>query len=355
MVMTGFGTLAATGQLDLASVLFVTAALAWRGYLLLIHDNPVIPESWNTRLALGFVLFYLVDVLLVSRSFLNATVHLVMCGLVVKIFSPLRDRDYVLLSALSFAMVLAASALTVDSAFFVMFCIFLLMAVATFLLLQMHRAAAQATLLPVAQDSPELEWRLGVSLSAITPAILLLILTGAAGIFFLLPRVSSGYAGAFTTGNDFSTGFSNEVHLGSIGEIQQSQAVVMHVKVEGGFTPTEFRWRGVALSTFDGAIWSNTHESSLARRLPDGRFLVTQQMPANERNLLHYRVLLEPLSSNVFFLAERPFAVSGNYRSVGITPAGELSIWIGIILSPCTRANRTPRVLHLRSYAVPAR
>jgi len=322
MVMTGFGTLAATGQLDLASVLFVTAALAWRGYLLLIHDNPVIPESWNTRLALGFVLFYLVDVLLVSRSFLNATVHLVMCGLVVKIFSPLRDRDYVLLSALSFAMVLAASALTVDSAFFIMFCIFLLMAVATFLLLQMHRAAAQATLLPVGQDSPELEWRLGVSLSTITPAILLLILSSAAGIFFLLPRVSSGYAGAYSTGNDFSTGFSNEVRLGSIGEIQQSQAVVMHVKVENGFTPTEFRWRGVALSTFDGTTWSNTHESGLARRLPDGRFLVSQQPPGNERNLLRYRVLLEPLSSNVFFLAERPFAVSGNYLSVGIDAGG---------------------------------
>src|ERR1700716_1916971 len=125
MVITGFGTLAATGQLDLASVFFVTAALLWRGYLLVIHKNLVLPESWNTRLALGFVLFYLVDVSLVSRSFLTATVHLVMCGLVVKIFSPLRDRDYVLLSALSFAMVLAASALTVDSAFFIMFCIFL--------------------------------------------------------------------------------------------------------------------------------------------------------------------------------------------------------------------------------------
>jgi len=322
MVMTGFGTLAATGQLDLASVLFVTAALAWRGYLLLIHDNPVIPESWNTRLALGFVLFYLVDVLLVSRSFLNATVHLVMFGLVVKIFSPLRDRDYVLLSALSFAMVLAASALTVDSAFFIMFCIFLLMAVATFLLLQMHRAAAQATLLPVGQDTPELEWRLGVSLGAITPAILLLILAGASGIFFLLPRISSGYAGAYGSGSDFSTGFSNEVHLGGIGEIQQSQAVVMHVRMQSGFIPMELRWRGVALNAFDGTTWSNAHENRQARRLPDGRFLVTQQPPADERNLLRYRVLLEPLSSNVFFLADRPFAVSGNYSAVGIDTGG---------------------------------
>lgn len=322
MVMTGFGTLAATGQLDLASVLFVSAALVWRGYLLLIHRNLVIPESWNTRLALGFVLFYLVDVLLVSRSFLTATVHLVMCGLVVKIFSPLRDRDYVLLSALSFAMVLAASVLTVDSAFFIMFCIFLLMAVGTFILLQMHRAAAQATVRAFGHESSELERRLGISLGAVTPVILLLIFAGAAGIFFVLPRVSGGYAGSYSTGSDLSTGFSNEVRLGSIGEIQQSQAVVMHVQVESGVQAGEFKWRGVALSSFDGTTWSNPNANAIARRLADGRFLVTRELPPNPGKLLRYRVMLEPLSSNVFFLAEQPATVAGTYSLVGFDAGG---------------------------------
>src|SRR5258708_6868062 len=236
----------------------------------------------------------------------------------------MRDRDYDLLSALSFAMVLAASALTVDSAFFIMFCIFLLMAVGTFLLLQMRRAAAQATLLPAAQSSPEMERRLGACMGLITTAILLLILAVAAGIFFLLPRVSSGYAGGLSTGNDFSTGFGAEVHLGSIGEIQQSHALVMHVKVESGVTPVELRWRGVALSSFDGSTWSNPHQSEVARRLPDGRFLVARELPRTERNLMRYRVLLEPLSSNVFFVAEQPLTVSGNYRSLGIDTGGAI-------------------------------
>jgi hypothetical protein len=219
-------------------------------------------------------------------------------------------------------MVLAASALTVDSGFFLMFCVFLLTAVGTFLLLQMHRAAAQATLLPAGQNSPEQEWRLGVSLGITTPAILLLILSAAGGIFFLLPRVASGYAGNYSAGNDFSTGFSNEVHLGSIGEIQQSQAVVMHVKIESGVTPGEMRWRGIALSSFDGTTWTNSHQGGMAPRLPDGRFLVAPEPPASERNLLRYRVLLEPLSSNVFFLAEHPFTISGIYRSLGIDAGG---------------------------------
>ena len=322
MVMTGFGTLAATGQLDLASVVFVTAALLWRGYLLVIHRNVVLPETWNTRLALGFALLYLVDVTLLSRNFLSATVHLVMCGLVVKIFSPLRDRDYVLLSSLSFAMVLAASVLTVDSAFFLTFALFLLLAVGTFLLLQMRRAAAHATVQAAAEDMPALERRLGVFLSLITPSILLSIFVLAAGIFLVLPRVSGGYAGSYSTGSDFSTGFSDEVRLGSIGAIQQSQAVVMHVQIESGAPPEEFKWRGVSLSSFDGQLWSNPHGNTIARRLDSGRYLVTPDPPANAHDLLRYRILLEPLSSNVFFLAERPVTVSGNYSLVGFDAGG---------------------------------
>ena len=318
LVITGFGTLAATGQLDGPSVLFVTAALLWRGYLLLIRRRLVIPESWSTGLAVAFVVFYALDMSLISRSFLAATVHLVMAGLVVKMFSPLRDRDYVLLSALSFAMVLAASVLTVDSAFFIAFCVFLLTAVATFILLQMHRAVKQATAHAAGRESPDFEHRLGASLGIGAPSILAAILALAGGIFFVLPRVSAGYAGAFGSGNDLSTGFSDEVRLGSIGEIQQSPAIVMHVKIKGGTTPTEIKWRGVTLSAFDGFTWSNPHQTVVARHLEDGRFLLPQNIATNGAGLLRYRVMVEPMGSNVFFLAEQPITLSGNYSLVSV-------------------------------------
>jgi protein-glutamine gamma-glutamyltransferase len=323
MVMTGFGTLAATGQLDIASVIFVTTALLWRGYLLLNHKPLALPENWNTRLAFGIAVFYLADVTLLSRSFLAATVHLVMCGLVVKIFSPLRDRDYVLLALLSFAMVLAASVLTVDSAFFLAFCIFLLMAVGTFLLLQMHRAAAQATICSTDEESVETERRLAVSLGGATPMILLFILAGAAGIFFVLPRTAAGYAGVSTPDNDISTGFSNEVRLGSIGEIQQSNSIVMHVQMESSSIPfQDFKWRGVALSSFDGTTWSNSGEHIVAPKMADGRFIVAPKQNASPDTLLRYRVLLEPLNSNVFFLAEQPATVAGNYSLIEFDSGG---------------------------------
>ena len=51
-------------------------------------------------------------------------------------------------------------------------------------------------------------------------------------------------------------GFTNEVTLGQIGEIKQSSTPVMHVLSQGdGFLGV--RWRGAALTHFDGKRWFN--------------------------------------------------------------------------------------------------
>ena len=117
MVLTGFGTLASTGGLHFLTVLLVGAALLFRGYLLIRGQTWLVPERWTTVLTLGYVAFYLVDYFLISGGFLNATVHLVLFVMVVRLFSAQRDRDYYFLSVIAFLMVLAAALLTVDSVF----------------------------------------------------------------------------------------------------------------------------------------------------------------------------------------------------------------------------------------------
>src|ERR1700730_7391130 len=37
---------------------------------------------------------------------------------------------------------------------------------------------------------------------------------------------------------------------------------------------------------------------------------------------IHYRVLMEPLGTNVFFLAERPQSITGNFRLVSMDAGG---------------------------------
>src|ERR1700676_1981196 len=333
LVLSGFGALASTGGLDLPSVVLVGLALALRGFQLLTRRGFVIPERWTTVLTLIYVAIYLADYFFLSRSFLTATVHLVLFAMVVRLFSLQRTRDHYKLAVLSFLMVLAAAVLTVGIVFLFSFAGFLLVAIISFVLMEMRHSVA--TEQSHAQDprvasagvnSPNPGMVYG--LLAIAPALMLMILAGGFLIFFLLPRISSHYLSAYTPTSDVSTGFTDRVQLGRIGQIQQSTAVVMHIEIQndlqGGY---DLKWRGVALSNFDGRTWSNSYEQTQIRPAIDGSYRLPplvdpRSASASAGRPIRYRVLMEPIGTNVFFLAERPQSLMGNFRQVSMDAGG---------------------------------
>ncbi len=324
LVLTGFGALASTGGLDLPAVLLVGLALLLRGYQLLTRREFAIPERWTTYLTLLYVVIYLADYFLLSRGFLAATVHLVLFAMVVRLFSLQRTRDHYMLAALSFLMVLAAAVLTVDSVFLLSFAGFLLVGVVTFVLMEMrHSVSSERT---HAQD-PRIAFParpLANGLLAMAPALMLMILAGSFLIFFLLPRVSSRYLMAYSPTNDVSTGFTDRVQLGRIGQIQQSTETVMHIAIDNDrLGAYDLKWRGVALSDFDGTVWSNPFGLSPLHPAWDGTYRLTplvepRGLAAATGRIIRYRVLMEPIGSNVFFLAERPRSLTGNFRQVSM-------------------------------------
>ncbi len=332
LVFTGFGTLASTGGLDLPTVFLVSMALLFRGYLLARRRRFVVAERWTTLLTVAYVALYLADYFLISGSFLNATVRLVLFVMVVRLFSAQRDRDHYFLAVISFLMVLAAAALTVDSTFLLAFAGFMLMAVTTFILMEMRRSSVTATV--QARESGDATHRsMAWALAGTSPALVLLTLAGASAIFFILPRISARYLSAYAPGSELTSGFSDRVQLGRIGQVQQSSAVVMHIQIDGdqrgGY---DLKWRGVALSFFEGRDWSNPHEQVVVPRLLDGRFALRRpnarwggtpaEPPRNVLPQIHYRVLMEPIGANVFFLAATPLTLEGNYRQVTVDGGG---------------------------------
>ena len=332
LVLVGFGTLASTGGLDLPTILLAGGALAMRGYVLATRRTVVISEHWTTPLTIGYFVFYGADYLLLSRSFLSATVHMVLFAVVVRTFSLRRDRDYTMLAILAFLMVLASAVLTVDSVFMLFFAVFMLMAVVTFILMEMRRSG-QAARFQARHSSDTQEHRhLAFSLARVTPGLVLMILIGAAAMFFLLPRMSTGYLGGYSYGTDFSTGFSDRVQLGRIGQIQQSDAVVMHIQIDGDRDGRhELAWRGVALANFDGKNWSNQREQYVLYREADGSFRIpllgqgVARAWTSRYHLIHYRVLMEPIGTNIFFLAPWARRVEGAYRTLQIDSGGAVS------------------------------
>ena len=270
LVLTGFATLASTGGLDLPSVILVGTALALRGYLLAKRRQLVISERWTTPLTVAYFVFFAVDYFVFSRGFLPATVHLALFGVVVRMFSLRRDRDHIMMAILAFLMVLASAVLTVDSVFLFSFAAFMMMAVGTFVLMEMRRSGHAASIQARHTHDPQEHRHLAFSLVRVAPALMLMILVAGAAVFFVMPRMSAGYMGAYSFGTDLSSGFSDHVQLGQIGQIQQSNAVVMHVQIDGDrIGGSDLHWRGVALANFDGHTWSDPKEQFLLRHQPN--------------------------------------------------------------------------------------
>ena len=328
LIFTGFGTLASTGRLDLATMIIVTSALLYRGYALARRHEVLLSERWTNILTIACVGFYIADDFFISRAFLGATVHLVLFVMLVRLFSAQKDRDHYFLAVLSFLMVLAAAVLTVDSTFLIALAGFVLLAVAAFVLMEMMHSLKKS---PVLARDPRVQnphRKLSFAIAVVAPVLLLLIFLGGTGIFFLLPRVSAGFVSAETGANDITTGFSDHVELGRIGQIQQSKTVVMHVAIDGdsfgAFAP---KLRGVALSTFDGRTWSNSSGKQAILRGSDGHFNLdvrNAQFRAMRGRNLHYRVTMEPFLSEVFFLLATPQSLAGNYRAVSEDPDGSV-------------------------------
>src|SRR3989442_5233407 len=189
LVLTGFGTLASTGGVDLPTMLLAGAAVLFRGYLLATRRTFLIPERWTTVLTVAYAGFYLLDYFFISGGFLNATIHLVSFALVVRLFSAGRERDYYFLAVIAFLMVLAAAVLTVGSMFLLTFSGFMMVAVVAVILMEMRHAAAKSTV-HASEPRDELAHRhMAFSLAGASPLLVLFILLGAAGNFFFFPRL----------------------------------------------------------------------------------------------------------------------------------------------------------------------
>jgi len=334
LITVGFATLFSTGRLDGLSVAFVGVALVARAYLLLKNREVKIAEKWTNYLTLLYVLVFAVDLFLISGSYVTASVHLVLFSMVVKLFSIQRERDYLYLAILAFLAVLAASVLTVDTIFFASFVVFMLLAVSTFVSMEMRRSLKQAKNHGESPAAPGRERRLATSLSSNAVMIVLAIVLGSVALFFMLPRFSAGYLSTFAPHNDIVTGFSDNVNLGVIGRIQQTDQVVMHVQLDQPVT-SDLKWRGVALNSFDGKTWTNKTETQTEqqwsgrftlRYLQATRFNVPWHAPNNsEFRLIRYRIIMEPIGTDVLFLAPVPVEVGGRFHVISIDDNGSIA------------------------------
>jgi protein-glutamine gamma-glutamyltransferase len=330
LLLTSVLTLVSTGKLDLITIFLLPAALLFKGYRWWHGKGPEISNRVANWMTIGYFIFFPVDLWVISRVLargaqnpglygaLLATVHLMLYAIVVRLFSASTTRDYLFLTLMAFASMLASAILTVDTMFLAFFIIFLALAVSTFVGLEMWRSAQGAVTQPL-EEGTGAAHRLHNSLGITSAGIALGAIAIGAVIFLLLPRFNGGYMSGFNLQPTLVSGFSNDVELGEIGAIKKSSMVVMRIKVEGGLDSARgVHWRGVALTDFDGKRWFNEpHEPTTLTPGPDAWFRLNsaKKDPKAAGVPIRYTVLLEPISTTALFFANEAQSVRGRFSA----------------------------------------
>jgi len=329
LVLTASLTLVSTGKLDLATTLLAPFAILYKGFRWWRGHGPELKQATATRLVLAYLFLFPIDALFISRNLASGTsnsalyaallaaVHFLLFVTVLRLYSAATDRDAVFLAMLSFAAILASAVFTVDTNFFFLFVVYLLFGVATFLALEIRRGAIGAVFpLSHADSSRERKFYRAMSLAALSVAAGAVFFGSM--LFFFFPRFSAGYFARTGFQPSLMTGFTDNVELGRIGEIKQDSSVVMRVQTGTPVNYPMLRWRGIALSTFDGRRWYSRekgrelHDAQLDGWIPLGSQLDVKVPVVSP---LRFIVLLQPLASDVLFAPAQVMELRGNFSN----------------------------------------
>jgi protein-glutamine gamma-glutamyltransferase len=335
LVATGSLSIVSTGKLDLLTTALVPIAIIFKAVRLWRGRGPELSARTATGVVLAYFLFFPLDLWVLARArsegapnpalyaALLAAIHLLLFATVVRLYSARTNRDHGFLAVLAVASMLASAILTVETGFLVSLAIFLALAVSTFVALEIRRSGADAVA-PALESGTPIASQLNRALTATSLLVAFSALVLGVAIFFLIPRFTTGYMSAFNLQPNVMTGFSDDMTLGTIGEIQQDQSVVMHVRVDGDpALAQDVHWRGIVLTNFDGKRWfTPAHGENVIPGSPDGVFSFNPPLfAAGESQNLRYTVLLEPMSSSAVFVAPRIQALRGNFQE-DVTRAG---------------------------------
>src|SRR5215469_12945652 len=326
LVLTSILTLASTGKLDLLTSLTAPLAALHKGYRWW-HGRPAeLSSRAATWCLLVYLAFFPVDALFVSRFFVGgssnpplfalllAVVHFLIVAILVRFYSASTDRDALFLSMLSFAAILAAAILTVDTLFLTLFFFFLLSGISTFIGLELRRGATGAITPVPAHRGTARKLSRSLSLASLSVAVGAIVVGGM--FFFFFPRFSAGYLGRVSFSPTLMTGFTEDVELGQIGEIKKSSAVVMRVETDKPVGYEWLRWRGIALTTFDGKRWSSNGGNAQSLRPGADGWIHTPDAAQKGNTLgqtIHYTVFLEPVATDAVFIAGKALSLQGNF------------------------------------------
>jgi transglutaminase-like putative cysteine protease len=306
LIVSAFVALALTGRLDTAAIAIFGTGIAWSVYRAIQGRRTPISTRAGFILSCAYILFFLFDNTVLSRSFIPASIHLVLFLQLVKLYQAKTDRDYLYLIILSFLQILAASSLTIDISFVVTLFLFLVALVSTLMSFDMYRAERRSRTRAEEAAKPLTRMSVWATIWIIMASVVL---------FLLIPRVGTGYFTRAAAQSLLLSGFSESVKLGEIGQVKLSTAVVMHARQISGPPFAVLKWRGIALDRFDGHNWSKT-DRSRAIVFPSADHQYKIGPITRPAEAARYEIILEPLATNALFGPHQVRWILGSLQGV---------------------------------------
>lgn len=324
LVVSGYLAVAGSGYLDAPTIVLTGAGLLLRALLISGLLGFEISPRLVVVLTLAYVGFFPLDYLLLSRAFIQATMHLVFFLAVIQILTSRTNRDYFFMATIAFLELVAAAILSTNSNFFLFLVLYLLFAMAAFTSSEIRRSMQKGH--TVARSGLR---KFHPRLAALTAVITVGILALTGGLFFMLPRTADAALRRLVSKRFYLPGFSSQVKLGEIGEIKITNRPVMHVRFTDGAVPSNPKWRGATLSDFDGRTWFEpTSGPQWISAVAKGMFQLAND--AQRRRFgprFSYRVSLNGIDSDVLFFAGTPEIVY--LRQLAILARGDGTYRLG--------------------------
>jgi hypothetical protein len=337
LLLSGFAALAFTGKLDWISAgLYLTAlAVAYVKGEAVSQRHAGLSKGRMVLVFAGFLVLFAADFLFVAGEFTLAVIHVAMAVSILKLFTARTARDYLYLFLIAFGFLLVSTTFTIDIGFVLFASWFMVAGILALMLFEIRTSSiyfsqrgdgAGAAAPPLSPLEPASPGRVNVSPGLITGLgglIYVLMIGLTVPLFAILPRLSFGMWQLQLSDRQEISGFSDTTELGDVTSIKLNDAVVMRIRTnpEPARLPPDLKWKGIALDRYDGRGWSlSVPWKQMVALSPDGLFPIARRH--TPERLLYQEVFLEPISSQVLFLAHRQLAITREARSVSLTCTG---------------------------------
>ena len=205
----------------------------------------------------------------------------------IKFLSEKKARDYLQIHMLCIFVLVCASLLSLSILFLAYLCALALLSTAALMLL------------PYLAEDRCITLHTRSLLKIFYEALLICAISLPASLLFflILPRTDFPVLSFLNQGGYAKAGFSDQVQLGKVAQIQQNNSVIFRAQM-AQIPTNQLYWRGIVLDRFDGSSWKSA----------GSRFGNTTAIPRGP--LVHQVIYLEPYGNRYLFTLDKPVSLS---------------------------------------------